>query len=86
MRLADGILLVTRPGKTAKRQLQRALEAVEQSKLLGALVNGSREAALEVTTTTIMPVRELFYRQLASLQNNPPNQAVILPHSSAQIG
>jgi len=45
MRLADGILLVTRPGKTAKRQLQRALEAVEQSKLLGALVNGSREAA-----------------------------------------
>ena len=45
MRLADGILLVTRPGKTAKRQLQRALEAVEQSKLLGALVNGSSEAA-----------------------------------------
>ena len=45
MRLADAVLLVTRPGKTAKRQLQRALEAVEQSKLLGALVNGSREAA-----------------------------------------
>jgi len=45
MRLADGILLVTRPGKTAKRRLQRALEAVEQPKLLGALVNGSREAA-----------------------------------------
>ena len=46
MRLADAVLLVTRPGKTAKRQLQRALEAVEQSKLLGALVNGSREATL----------------------------------------
>ena len=46
MRLADSILLVTRPGKTAKRQLRRALEAVEESKLLGALVNGSREAAL----------------------------------------
>ena len=46
MRLADAILLVTRPGKTAKRQLQRALEAVEQPKLLGAVVNGSREAAL----------------------------------------
>ena len=46
MRLADAVLLVTRPGKTAKRQLQRALEAVEQSKLLGALLNGSREAAL----------------------------------------
>jgi len=46
MRLADAVLLVTRPGKTAKRQLQRALEAVEQPKLLGALVNGSREATL----------------------------------------
>lgn len=46
MRLADAVLLVTRPGKTAKRQLQRALEAVEPSKLIGALVNGSREAAL----------------------------------------
>ena len=46
MRLADGILLVTRPGKTTKRQLQRGLEALEQSKVIGALLNGSREAAL----------------------------------------
>ena len=46
MRMADAVLLVTRPGKTAKRQLQRALEAVEQSKLLGALVNGSKEVSL----------------------------------------
>jgi Mrp family chromosome partitioning ATPase len=46
MRLADAVLLVTRPGKTEKRQLQRALEAVEQPKLLGALVNGSREVTL----------------------------------------
>ena len=45
MRLADAILLVTRPGTTAKRQLQRSLEAIEQSKLLGAVLNGSREAA-----------------------------------------
>ncbi|MGB8771382.1 MAG: CpsD/CapB family tyrosine-protein kinase [Candidatus Korobacteraceae bacterium] len=44
MRLADAILLVTRPGTTAKRQLQRSLEAVEQSKLLGAVLNGSKEA------------------------------------------
>ena len=44
MRLADAILLVTRPGKTEKRQLQRSLEVLEQPKLLGALVNGSREA------------------------------------------
>ena len=41
MRLADAILLVTRPGRTAKRQLQRSLEMVEQPKLLGAVVNGS---------------------------------------------
>jgi capsular exopolysaccharide synthesis family protein len=43
MRLADGILLATRPGTTAKRQLQRSLEAIEQSKLLGAVLNGSKE-------------------------------------------
>ncbi len=46
MRLADGILFVTRPGKTTKRQLQRGLEAVEQPKVIGALLNGSTEAAL----------------------------------------
>ena len=45
MRLADGILLVTRQGTTEKRQLQRGLEALEQSKLLGALVNGSTTTA-----------------------------------------
>jgi capsular exopolysaccharide synthesis family protein len=44
MRLADAVLLVTRPGTTAKRQLQRSLEAIEQSKLLGAVLNGSSEA------------------------------------------
>ena len=44
MRLADAVMLVTRPGVTAKRQLQRALETVEQSKLLGAVLNASTEA------------------------------------------
>ena len=44
MRLADGILLVTRPETTAKRQLQRSLEAIEQSKLIGAVLNASKEA------------------------------------------
>lgn len=39
MRLSDGILLVTRESVTEKRQLQRCLEAVEKSKLLGALLN-----------------------------------------------
>jgi capsular exopolysaccharide synthesis family protein len=44
-RLADGILLVTRKGTTEKRELQRGLEAIEKSKLLGALVNSSLNAA-----------------------------------------
>ena len=45
MRLADAILLVTRPGISEKRQLQRTLDMIERPKLLGALVNGSAEAA-----------------------------------------
>jgi capsular exopolysaccharide synthesis family protein len=40
-RLADGILLVTRKGTTEKQQLKRGLEAIDKSKLLGALVNSS---------------------------------------------
>jgi capsular exopolysaccharide synthesis family protein len=44
-RLADGILLVTRKGTTEKQQLQRGLEAIEKSKLLGALVNSSSNAS-----------------------------------------
>jgi capsular exopolysaccharide synthesis family protein len=42
-RLADAILLVTRPGVTSKRQLQRTIEAVEQSKYLGSVLNASSE-------------------------------------------
>jgi capsular exopolysaccharide synthesis family protein len=44
-RLADGILLVTRKSVTEKQQLLRGLEALDRSKLLGALVNGSTDAA-----------------------------------------
>ena len=44
-RLSDGILLVTRKGVTEKQQLQKGLEVVEQSKLLGAIVNGSTDTA-----------------------------------------
>jgi capsular exopolysaccharide synthesis family protein len=42
MRLADGILLVTREGTTEKRQLMRGLQAIEQTKLLGVVLNSSR--------------------------------------------
>jgi capsular exopolysaccharide synthesis family protein len=44
-RLADGILLVTRQGTTDKEQLKRGLEALERSKILGAVVNSSTKAA-----------------------------------------
>src|SRR6266566_2042097 len=44
-RVSDGILLVTRKGTTEKQQLQRGLEAIEKSKLLGALVNSSSNAS-----------------------------------------
>jgi capsular exopolysaccharide synthesis family protein len=40
-RLADGVLLVTRRGTTAKSQLKRGLEALEPQKLIGVLVNSS---------------------------------------------
>jgi capsular exopolysaccharide synthesis family protein len=40
-RLADGILLVTREGTTRRGMLQRGLQALEPSKLLGAVVNSS---------------------------------------------
>jgi capsular exopolysaccharide synthesis family protein len=45
MRLADGILLVTRQGTSAKRQMQRGLEVIEKSKLIGALLNCSSNRA-----------------------------------------
>jgi capsular exopolysaccharide synthesis family protein len=44
-RVADGILLVARPGKTEKQHLQRGVEALDQSKLLGALINSSANVA-----------------------------------------
>jgi capsular exopolysaccharide synthesis family protein len=44
-RLADGILLATRQGKTEKKQLDRGLQALEKSKLLGAIVNSSTNTA-----------------------------------------
>jgi Mrp family chromosome partitioning ATPase len=41
MRLVDGILLVTRQGKTEKRQLLRGLEVLDTAKLIGSLLNCS---------------------------------------------
>lgn len=42
-RLSDAILMVTRPGVTSKKQLQRSFDAIEQAKLLGSVLNASTE-------------------------------------------
>jgi len=44
-RLVDGLLLVTRQGMTDKEHLKRGLEAIEGSKLLGAILNSSTTAS-----------------------------------------
>ena len=44
-RLADGILLVTRQGTTQKRHLQRGLEALESKKVIGAILNSSKNSS-----------------------------------------
>jgi capsular exopolysaccharide synthesis family protein len=42
MRFTEGILLVMREGTTEKRLLQRGLEVLERSKLVGAVLNSSK--------------------------------------------
>ncbi len=44
-RLADGILLVTRRATTQRRKLQRGLEALDQNKFIGAVMNCSNGTA-----------------------------------------
>jgi len=44
MRLADGVLLVAREGTTKKRALQRGLQILEKSNLLGVVLNDSTNA------------------------------------------
>ncbi|MGH9528921.1 MAG: CpsD/CapB family tyrosine-protein kinase [Terriglobales bacterium] len=43
MKMADGVVLVTREGVTEKRELKRGLEILEPSKLLGVVLNSSAE-------------------------------------------
>jgi capsular exopolysaccharide synthesis family protein len=44
-RMADGVLLVTRQGASEREHLKRGLEAIESSKLLGAILNCSAKSA-----------------------------------------
>ena len=39
-RFTDGVLMVAREGKTEKAQLQRGLDLVKKSDLLGVVLNG----------------------------------------------
>ncbi len=46
-RLADSILLVVRNGSTQKRKLQRGLEALDEDKLIGAVINSATTSTEE---------------------------------------
>ena len=43
-RMTDGTLLVAREGKTEKKSLQRGIEAIRKSDLLGVVLNGCTDA------------------------------------------
>jgi capsular exopolysaccharide synthesis family protein len=45
MRVADGALLIARQGVTEKKLLKKGLEALDPSKLLGTVLNGSTKTA-----------------------------------------
>jgi capsular exopolysaccharide synthesis family protein len=45
MRMADGVFLVARQGTSEREHLKRGLEAIESSKLLGAILNCSAKSA-----------------------------------------
>ena len=42
MRIADGILLAARQGKTEKKALKSCVEALDQEKIIGAILNSAR--------------------------------------------
>jgi len=44
-RMVDGVLLVARQGVCERKQLKKGLEALDQSKLLGTLINSSTDVA-----------------------------------------
>jgi len=44
VRMTDGILLVARQGKTEKAMLQRGLETIKKSELIGVVINGCTDS------------------------------------------
>jgi len=74
-RLVDGVLLVAREGVTQKRQLKRGLEALDQTKLLGMVLNSSTNTDHENYYQRYSPVAGTT-PQNGSEQDSPssPNQ------------
>jgi capsular exopolysaccharide synthesis family protein len=68
-RLADGILLVARRGTTDKEQLKRGLEAIEPTKLLGALLNSS-------TNVAHSDYYQRYGHETAPSENKNPNRKI----------
>jgi len=65
-KMADGLLLVARRGVTSKRMLKRGTEAVDQTKLLGVLLNSSNSS----------PEKDYYYYRhtSATSPDSPPAQ------------
>ncbi len=70
-RLVDGVLLVAREGVTRKRQLKRGLEALDQSKLLGMVLNSSTNSD-----------HENYYQRYSPVAAAPQNGSPTDPPSS----
>lgn len=60
MKQAEGILLVTRQGATEKDQLKRGLEAIDQKKLLGALLNSATSTSHDYYYSHYAPQSQEF--------------------------
>jgi len=62
-RMTDGILLVARPGTTQKATLQRGLETIKKSDLLGVVMNGCSDSNVNS-----------YYQAYARPGSNPETQ------------
>ena len=70
-RLADGILIVARQGKTEKRPLEKALETLDRSALLGVVLNGFSDVLQDKCSKYYN-----YYRKLAPSPKNNTGQSI----------
>jgi capsular exopolysaccharide synthesis family protein len=59
LRIADGVLLVTRQGVTERALLKRGLEGLEPSKLLGTVLNGATKTPPSYYCYQALPTSEM---------------------------